>query len=99
MHPEDNPVLERCSRLLMDPPKSSDNDVSYWSSLDPAKAEQAQYIVTSIVRALSMLSIADQDAVILIAERTLVVPALILLLARESCKLWGVWAEPVEENA
>ena len=48
---------------------------------------------TTIIRAFAMLSIAMPDAVILVAERSLVVPALILVLHRESTKVWGVHAD------
>ncbi|ORX37376.1 hypothetical protein BD324DRAFT_650973 [Kockovaella imperatae] len=78
-----SPVLDRCSRLLIDP-------------LPDASERQLYDMYTSLIRALSMMSIADQDAIILIAERTLVVPALIMLLTRETPKLWGVWAEEVD---
>lgn len=40
-----------------------------------------------------MLSIATPEAVILVSERSLVVPALILVLRRESTKVWGIHAE------
>ena len=40
-----------------------------------------------------MLSIATPDAVILVSERSVVVPALIILLQRESTKIWGIYVE------
>ena len=40
-----------------------------------------------------MLSIATPDAVVLISQRSLVVPALIIVLQRESTKIWGIYAE------
>ena len=45
---------------------------------------------TTIIRTFAMLAIATPEAVILIAERSLLVPALILVLQRESTKVWGV---------
>jgi hypothetical protein len=40
-----------------------------------------------------MLSIADPDAVVLISEKSILVPALLLVLQRESTKVWGIHTE------
>jgi hypothetical protein len=47
----------------------------------------------TIVRAFCMLAIAEFDAVLLIAERSALVPVLVLVLYRESDKIWGVKRE------
>ena len=60
-------------------------------------ANQSHHVVVTVLQALSMLAIADHSAIILIAGRTLVIPALTLLLTRESEKIWGVYAGPYDE--
>jgi len=40
-----------------------------------------------------MMSIAHRDGIVLIGQKSLVVPALIHVLRRETTKVWGVWTE------
>lgn len=47
----------------------------------------------TIARAFCMLAIAEFDAVLLIAERSALVPVLVLVVYRESNKIWGVKRE------
>jgi hypothetical protein len=49
-----------------------------------------------LLRALSMLSIARKDAILLVGQRSLVIPALIVLLRRMSCRLWGVYIDELD---
>jgi hypothetical protein len=48
----------------------------------------------TMLRALSMLSIADRDAVVLVGQRSFVIPALVIVLRRLSHRIWGVWTAP-----
>jgi hypothetical protein len=43
-----------------------------------------------------MLSIARKDAILLVGQRSLVIPALIVLLRRMSCRLWGVYIDELD---
>ena len=47
-------------------------------------------LVTYILEAFSMMTIADPDAIILIAERSIMIPTLILLLQRAGMVVLGL---------
>jgi len=78
-------MRRRCERPSMSDTKA--DETLPWCSLQTLRH------TTTLIRAISMLSIASPEAVILVAERSLVVPALILVLQRESTKVWGVHAD------
>lgn len=65
-------------------------------SPQPLLDQMARYLVTtpslriSIIRAFSMLAVSDPNGVLLISERTILVPCLTQLLHRESSKVWGI---------
>jgi hypothetical protein len=53
----------------------------------------------TIVEGMCMLAIADADAVTLMAEKSVLIPALVWVLERESSKIWGINADgydPIE---
>ena len=47
----------------------------------------------TMVRAWSMMTVADPDAIVLIAQRSSVVPALTSILRRAVVRVWGIWLE------
>ncbi|KAK8866120.1 hypothetical protein IAR55_001271 [Kwoniella newhampshirensis] len=76
---EQSPLIERICRYLFTPhPTCTETESLKLSIL--------------IVRGLCMMSIADPDAAILIGQKSILVPALILVLQRESTKIWGIHA-------
>ncbi|WWD17674.1 hypothetical protein CI109_102115 [Kwoniella shandongensis] len=77
---DQSPSIERVSRYLF--------------TSHPACTEQESLKMSLlIVRGLCMLSISHEDAVILMGQRSILVPALILVLQRESTKIWGIHAD------
>ncbi|ORY29357.1 hypothetical protein BCR39DRAFT_532485 [Naematelia encephala] len=73
----DQPLLERISRLLMVPP-------SGWND------NETHELTMLLIRATQQLSIADQDAVLLIADKSIIPLALVTLIERESKPVWGI---------
>ncbi|RSH93008.1 hypothetical protein EHS25_008456 [Saitozyma podzolica] len=76
----EQPVLDRMARYLLD-------------AHPTAAPHEALRMAITIARAFCMLAIAEFDAVLLIAERSALVPVLVLVLYRESDKIWGVKRE------
>ncbi|WVR06065.1 hypothetical protein IAU60_003093 [Kwoniella sp. DSM 27419] len=77
---DQSPLIERLSRLLIVPHPAASLTESLKMSL-------------LIVRGLCMLAISHADAVILMGQKSILVAALILVLQRESTKLYGVHAD------
>ncbi|WRT64345.1 uncharacterized protein IL334_001277 [Kwoniella shivajii] len=75
--PNESPLIERLSRYLINP-------------LNSASESDSLRISLLIIRGLCMLAISHSDAVILMGQRSILVPALIIVLQRESTKLYGV---------
>lgn len=52
-----------------------------------------------IVKGMCMMAVSNTDAVVLMGSRTILVPALVLVLQEESSKIWGIhaYSTPVEE--
>lgn len=52
-----------------------------------------------IVKGMCMMAVSNTDAVVLMGSKTILVPALVLVLQAESSKIWGIHAyrTPVEE--
>lgn len=52
-----------------------------------------------IVKGMCMMAVSNTDAVVLMGSRTILVPALVLVLQEESSKIWGIhaYSAPVEE--
>ncbi|KAL1413020.1 hypothetical protein Q8F55_000769 [Vanrija albida] len=53
-------------------------------------ADQSYRVKTDILSALFMLAAHDPDAIVLLTEKSVLVPALLTLLHRESSRIWGV---------
>lgn len=77
----DVPMIDLVSRSL----------ISYKDSSVVPKEQQSRHII-SVLSALFMLSQAHPDAVVLMTERSDLIPCLVLLIHRESSRIWGVRA-------
>lgn len=49
----------------------------------------------SVLSGLFVLARHNADAIVLLAEQSVLVPSLLMLLYRESVSIWGVRSEPV----
>ncbi|WVW82510.1 hypothetical protein I302_104521 [Kwoniella bestiolae CBS 10118] len=76
--PNESPLIERVSRYLINPHSSASESDSLQMSL-------------LTIRGLCMLSISHPDAVIIMGQKSILVPALIIVLQRESNKLYGIY--------
>ena len=47
-------------------------------------------LTMTLLRALLMLSIAEKDAILLVGQRSTIVPALIVVLRRMASRIWGI---------
>ncbi|EIW72574.1 hypothetical protein TREMEDRAFT_72810 [Tremella mesenterica DSM 1558] len=74
--PDLQPLIDRLSRWLISPTLENPDEASKWS--------------VKVIRGLTMMAIADPDAVVLLAEKTILIAALILVLGKEGGKVWGV---------
>ncbi|WWC66198.1 uncharacterized protein I206_100099 [Kwoniella pini CBS 10737] len=76
--PNESPVVERLSRYLINP-------------LATASEAEALHMSNLALTGLCMLSISHSDAVIIMAAKSILVPALIIVVQRESTKLYGIY--------
>lgn len=65
----------------------------------PCCAIQMLRMKLMIVKGMCMMAVSNTDAVVLMGSRTILVPALVLVLQEESSKIWGIhaYSTPVEE--
>ncbi|WWC58793.1 uncharacterized protein I303_101337 [Kwoniella dejecticola CBS 10117] len=75
--PNESPLIERLSRYLINP-------------LSSASESEALHMSLLTIRGLCMLSISHQDAIIIMGAKSILVPALIIVVQRESSKLYGI---------
>nr|XP_018999630.1 uncharacterized protein I203_07827 [Kwoniella mangroviensis CBS 8507]OCF63091.1 hypothetical protein I203_07827 [Kwoniella mangroviensis CBS 8507] len=84
--PNESPLVDRLSRYLISAGESEVKglhaDEIYYQSLQTSLL---------IVRGLCMLSISHPDAVIIMGQKSILVPALVIVLQRESNKLYGIF--------
>lgn len=80
------PLIERLSRYLISPHPS-------------ASSEEILKMNLMIVKGMCMMAVSNTDAVVLMGSKTILVPALVLVLQAESSKIWGIHAyrTPVED--
>lgn len=103
------PLIERLSRYLISPhPNTSSEEVSglLYSGYSqllifcPLTCTiQILKMNLMIVKGMCMMAVSNTDAVVLMGSRTILVPALVLVLQAESSKIWGIhaYSTPVEE--
>ncbi|XAO25298.1 hypothetical protein I312_104120 [Cryptococcus bacillisporus CA1280] len=80
------PLIERLSRYLISPHPN-------------ASSEEMLRMKLMIVKGMCMMAVSNTDAVVLMGSRTILVPALVLVLQEESSKIWGIhaYSTPVED--
>ncbi|KAL7419247.1 hypothetical protein Q5752_006084 [Cryptotrichosporon argae] len=90
----DVPVIDRTARYLVSMPIASTKQPS-----SPGLGRICHDATLTIIAAFAMLTVVDPDAHILIADRSVLIPALLTLLAREGQKVWGMdMSTPLERR-
>ncbi|KIR52411.1 hypothetical protein I315_05011 [Cryptococcus gattii Ru294] len=92
------PLIERLSRYLISPhPNASSEELLTFAS--SCCAIQMLRMKLMIVKGMCMMAVSNTDAVVLMGSRTILVPALVLVLQEESSKIWGIhaYSAPVED--
>nr|ODO00879.1 hypothetical protein L204_01602 [Cryptococcus depauperatus CBS 7855] len=76
-----SPLIDRLCRYLISPHPS-------------LSIQEAHDTALMIVRGMCMMAVADTESVVLMGARSILVPALVLILKAESGKIWGVHSKP-----